>query len=173
MNSDHTPVDLYESARDDLLPEIIRQAEARLNEQGQVNRSVDQKAVQLTVLFGTLAAASLPVSAQALHDQSFALMAGALAAGVICFICAVISVIASIPTTFGVVGNDPGNWQEDLAEGKSKQRCLAESAQHYDVALKRNRVRMQSRRVLLIAALFLFCSAAPAALIASLVVGAR
>lgn len=161
------PVTLYESAEDEQLREIIRQAEIRLDEQGEVIRANEQKAVQLTGLFGTLAAAGFPVSAQAWQNHFDALAAGAFAGSLICFGCSVLTVAACFPERFGVMGNDPGNWLEDLLEKKTQKRSLAETADNYDKALKRNRARMSRRRFLLIAALILFCLAAPVGLVAA------
>lgn len=164
------PISLYESASDEQLHEIIRQAELRLNEQGQVNRSVDQKAVQLTVLFGTLAAAGFPASLQAWQNNFAAFGSGAFSASLLCFGCSLLSMVASFPGTFAVVGNDPSNWIEDLASNKSAKRSAAETAHHYDKGLKWNRARMATRRYLLSAALTLFCLAAPIGLLVASVI---
>lgn len=167
MSDENHPVGVYESASDEVLGEILRQAEARLCEQGDIVRSNEQKAVQLTGLFGTLAAAGFPISAQASIDHEAALAAGAFAGSSVCFACAVLAVAACFPERFGVVGNDPSNWLKDIEGKKSPKRSQAETAENYDQALKRNRLRMARRRLLLVSSLILFCFAAPLSLLAA------
>lgn len=168
MISPVDPVETYAAADEALLREIVRQAEARLNEQGEVTRSAEQKAVQITAVLGTLAAAGFPIAAQAWESNYHGLSVGAAVAGALCFVASLLAVAACFPEKFDVVGNDPANWLEDIAAKKPLTRTLAETAHNYDQALKRNRVRMVRRRFLLVAALILFCLAAPAALIGAL-----
>lgn len=168
MTSPADPVETYAAADEALLREIVRQAEARLDEQGEVSRSAEQKAVQITAVLGAMAAAGFPIAAQAWHSHYLGLSVGAAVASALCFVASILAVAACFPGKFGVVGNDPSNWLEDIAARKTLTQTLAETAHNYDQALKRNRIRMARRRFLLVAALILFCLAAPAALIGAL-----
>ncbi len=165
METQESTIGLFEGSDDRMLSEIVRQAELRLAEQGEVSRAGEQKAVQVTVLFGTLASLGFPIALQAWPAGLERLALAAGSASTLCFFAALVSVAACFPDKLGVAGNDPANWLEDLAQKKSLKRTMAETALHYDRAIKRNRIRMARRRFLLVASLVLFCFAAPAAIV--------
>ncbi|MFT3723098.1 MAG: hypothetical protein QM773_05875 [Hyphomonadaceae bacterium] len=153
----------YEKASEDLLSEIVRQAEARLAVQAQFALAADQRALSLTNLYGSMTAGLLTVAIGALSGGYRPIAFAAAGAGLFVFIATLLVVAAAKPSPFATVGNDPENWKEDIEAGRSLHQARADTAGIYNAALKKNRGRMKTQTRLINSALMMMLLAGPAA----------
>src|SRR5512146_3174634 len=127
----------YEKASDDLLTEIVRQAEARLAVQAQFALAADQRVLSLTNLYGSMTVALLAGAIAALSEGLRPIAFAAAGAGLVTFIATVL--VVARPSPFATVGNDPENWKDDIEAGRSLHQARADTAGIYNAALKKNR----------------------------------
>jgi hypothetical protein len=158
----------FEKAPEDLLSEIVRQAEARLAVQTQFALAADQRALSLTNLYGSMTVALLAGAIAALSEGFRPIAFAAAGAGTMTFIATVLVALATRPSAFATVGNDPANWLEDIAAGRSLHDARADTARVYDEALKKNRSRMKAQTRLINSALVMMLLAGPVAALAGM-----
>ena len=153
----------FEKASDDLLTEIVRQAEARLGVQTQFALAADQRALSLTNLYGSMTAALLAGAIAALQGKFVPIACAAAGAGVMIFVATILVALAARPASFSTVGNDPENWVEDIETGRSLHQARSDTARIYDAALKKNRQHMKKQTGLINMALIMMLLAGPVA----------
>ena len=153
----------YEKASDELLTEIVRQAEARLAVQAQFALAADQRVLSLTNLYGSMTVALLAGAIAALSEGLRPIAFAAAGAGLVTFIATVLVLVAARPSPFATVGNDPENWKDDIEAGRSLHQAKADTAGIYNAALKKNRSRMKTQTRLINSALVMMLAAGPVA----------
>lgn len=153
----------FEKASDDLLTEIVRQAEARLSVQTQFALAADQRALSLTNLYGSMTAALLAGAIAALAAGFRPIACAMAGAGLMIFLATVLVAIAARPSTFSTVGNDPQNWADDIETGRTLHQARADTARIYDEALRKNRKHMKKQTGLINSALVMMLLAGPVA----------
>jgi hypothetical protein len=158
----------FEKASEDLLAEIVRQAEARLAVQTQFALAADQRALSLTNLYGSMTVALIAGAIAAIAEGLRPIAMAAAGAGLMTFVATVLVALATRPSAFATVGNDPANWLEDIASGRSLHEARADTARIYENALKKNRARMKGQTRLINSALIMLLLAGPAAAVAGL-----
>jgi hypothetical protein len=154
----------FEKSPEDLLVEIVRQAEARLSVQAQFALAADQRALSLTNLYGSLSVALIAGAIAALAEGYQAIAYAAAGAGVMMVLATVMVAFATRPSPFATVGNDPSNWLDDITAGRTLHDARADTARIYEDALKKNRARMKRQTRLINSALVMMLLAGPAAL---------
>jgi hypothetical protein len=153
----------FEKAPDDVLTEIVRQAEARLAVQTQFALAADQRALSLTNLYGSMTVALMAGAIAAIAEGLRPIALAAAGAGLMTFLATVMVALSARPSPFATVGNDPANWLEDIASGRSLHEARADTARIYEEALKKNRTRMKGQTMLINSALIMMLLAGPAA----------
>lgn len=149
----------YASADPELLQEIVRQAEIRMQAQLQSALAADARAGLLSSLQAAASAALFVAAAQAeiagQAETAAYISASLLALG------ALFAAFALRPVDFGFVGNKPSNWIDDIIAKENKQIGLAGTAEHLDKYLRLNDQRM-SENAKLVSTSLLFLIGAPA-----------
>jgi hypothetical protein len=128
----------YADAPDDMLAEIIREAEARLAAQLTVAIVADQRAMTFA---GLMLAAAAALTGTALGAGSAAALAvPVVLAGLGLFVAAALAVIAARPVDWDYVGNEPSAWIVDISPPARLKPSTAAMADHYDGMIKGNEV---------------------------------
>lgn len=125
----------YATADENVLDEIIRQAEARLNAQLTAAVGADQRAMTFAGLLFAGAAALAAIAAQNItSDQS----------GILIFVCLGLSIsgalaaVSAAPSAWEYVGNVPSAWVGDIQSLKPLRESKSEMANYYDDMLATN-----------------------------------
>ena len=166
MSEQKTTTFALEEASPDILAEIMRQAELRLENQSELARAVDQRALTLAGIAGAFAAAT---TAKAFEDWITQPLLAQLSVGVgaSLLLSMLFAVLAARPANLYVTGNLPSSWIEDVKAKRSLATCLAETATLYDRYIRANDRRLRGRGVFLrISLWFLFLSPVAAGLVA-------
>jgi hypothetical protein len=119
----------YSAARDEVLAEIIREAEARLQAQLTAAVAADQRAMTFAGLMLAAAAAMIGAAIGASPNTPLTVPIFVTALGL--FASAVVAVIAARPIGWDFVGNTPKSWISDVAKSQSLQAALADMANFY------------------------------------------
>lgn len=150
----------YASADPELLQEIVRQAEIRMQAQLQSALAADARAGLLSSLQAAASAGLFVAAAQA--DIKGSAEAAAYISASLLALGALLAACALRPIDFGFVGNKPSNWIDDIIAQETKQTGLAGTAEHLDKYLRLNDQRMSTNARLVSGSLF-FLVGAPTA----------
>jgi len=133
----------------ELLREIVRQGEARLNAALNLATAADLRATTLCGIFGTsavtLAAAVLAYLASG-HTNSGLVLAGAIA-GIDCFIAAMLAGVSARPRDFYVAGGLPDelrNWSWTGTTWRTASELLDATTQRYALSIRNNKTILES-----------------------------
>jgi len=127
----------YLSASPELLAEIVREAEVRLQAQLTGAVAADQRAMTFTGLL--LAAAGALIGAALASAARGAELAGPIfvtAVGLV--LAAILAVISARPVDWDYSGNTPGGWVKHIADGHDLNQGLAAMADHYADMIEAN-----------------------------------
>lgn len=136
----------WSKANLDTLKEIIRSAEAYLDAQLRLATSADQRAATMASAFtlagtaivaGLITLVSSERAASNSHIYIPVYVGGGLAA-IMFLIGAVICVLSTMPADFWVMGNEPGNWHDDIVNGDKLECMLGDQANHYQHNIESN-----------------------------------
>lgn len=131
----------YASATDDVLDEIVRQAEARLDAQLTSAIAADQRAMTFAgLLFAGAAALGAFAPSSAANSDSIAL----LLVGIGLAIGGAFATASARPAAWEYVGNVPSGWLGDIQSGKSLKDSKAEMAAFYDEMIAVNETSIGS-----------------------------
>jgi hypothetical protein len=134
-------VDSLKSADGDLLNEILREAESRLEAQLTSALAADSRAMNFLGFVSAIAVASIGASLAAI-ESNIALAAIGLLVGVGMMIAAFSAFSAAKPIDFQMVGNYPSEWVGDITDGATLHDALAAQVAFYDEMLKANAAAM-------------------------------
>lgn len=154
-------VSAYQAAASDVLKEILRDAEARLEAQLTTTLGADQRAMTFSGLLIASAGAligvvlAVPNASAPYWLVAFVSAALLLAAG--------LAVYSAQPTRWEYVGNIPSHWLDDISSGRSLEACLAEMLEHYDTMILDNEAEIESAAIWMNRSMFVA--------VASLVIG--
>ncbi|MES0100903.1 hypothetical protein [Mesorhizobium sp. M0019] len=133
-----------QTAQEDSLKEILRQAEAHLDAQMLSAIAADQRAYT----FAGLASAAAVVLISGAYGLASAEPPNAPLAIVASTVAAVLigaswsAVHSGRSVDFGFSGSQPGNWEDDISIKKPWEASLAEQCEHYDELIVQNRTVM-------------------------------
>jgi hypothetical protein len=134
---------IYATAPDDMLAEIIREAEARLAAQLTAAIAADQRAMTFAGLMlaaaAALTGAALSASPQAVLTLPIIVSALGL------FLTSALAVASARPVAWDYVGNEPSCWLRDINPAAELKLSLAEMADHYDGMIKDNEAAIAAR----------------------------
>jgi hypothetical protein len=127
---------LYATAHPDIVEEINRQAEARLEAQLTVALAADQRAFIFAGFLVAIVAALLAVTTSNTvnHFETVVLL---LTSGGL-LLAAGLAAWSAQPSAWEMVGNVPSGWLDDIANRTSLAECRAEMATHYEGMIKAN-----------------------------------
>lgn len=127
------------SAKMDQLKHILPQAEKYLDAQLACGIAADQRGMAFA---GFLAAAVIALvggaGALLLNGLSVFLGYTALTVTIGLMVALALAVHSARPVGFEFAGNAPGQWADDIVEGKTEIMSLTEQAIHYDEMIHRN-----------------------------------
>lgn len=125
----------------DLLDEILREAESRLNAQLTTAIAADARAMTFLGFISAVAVAATGAGLAVFVDKpNLAILALFTAVGFI--IAAFFAFEAARPIEFNFIGNDPASWKKDVENGVSVHQAKAEQVAFYDEMIKANRKAM-------------------------------
>lgn len=119
----------YSAAPVEVLGEIIREAEARLQAQLTAAVAADQRAMTFAGLMLAAAAAMIGAVLGASPDATITVPIFATALGL--FGSSILAAIGARPVQWDFVGNSPRSWVSSVANGQSLQAGLADMADFY------------------------------------------
>jgi hypothetical protein len=124
----------FSKIKPDFRSEIIRGGELHLDGQLKVATSADLRASNLAGMFVAittgLLAAVVALANSANISSKVPLLFGAGAAALLFLVAAVVCLRAVMPVGFWLPGNEPANWDTDVAAGKELHDCLDALADH-------------------------------------------
>jgi hypothetical protein len=126
----------YAAAPAEVLGEIIREAEARLQAQLTAAVAADQRAMTFAGLLLAAAAAMIGAVLGASPNATITVPIFATALGL--FASAIFAVAAARPVYWDFVGNTPTSWVRSIADGQSLQGALADMADFYAEMIEEN-----------------------------------
>ena len=136
------------AANPDVLAEIVRQAEVRLQYSAQTALFRDQRNMTTGVAFGAFAAAGIgaAVTAIGLERPIWPLVVAGSVFGVFMFAAAMLALWQARPRSYYTPGNTPLMWLEDVQAGIDLQEGLADTAAVYQACIDFNEslARVQS-----------------------------
>jgi hypothetical protein len=140
----------YVAASPAKLAEILRLAEARLSAQLTLGVAADQRAMTMASFLAALDAGVIAVwtALKLAHSIPIALMVTGFA------ISALLAAWSAQPVHWCVVGNEPKNWIDDIAEGDTLHNGYAAMAEHYDSMIAKNDSAIADNARLMRAAFF-------------------
>lgn len=125
----------------DLLKEVLRSAESRLDAQLTTALAADSRAMNFLGFTAALAVASIGASLAILaSDEVLAAIGLIFGAGFV--VAAWFAYEAAKPIDFEMIGNYPSEWVSDIVGSVSLHDASAELAAHYDEMLKNNSAAM-------------------------------
>jgi hypothetical protein len=128
------------TAKQDVLSEIVRQAESFLTEQLKAGLAADQRAINTAVILAALLAAIVGGTATLVAvGKSFEWHLLGVGALVACLVFALVFAMrAARPTAFSYSGNNPANWVPDIRDGRSLHESMAGQAAIYAQGIRAN-----------------------------------
>lgn len=150
----------YESATEEMLAEIIREAESLLDEQLSAAIAADQRALTFAGLLVAAIGALIGAIASLGGKASWPMTAIATSLAV----AATFALWSARPTSWRWRGNDPHRWLPDIARKRNMHDCMAEMAAHYDSAAAANNLAMERAAMAMRASLLLTAVTLAAAL---------
>jgi CHASE3 domain sensor protein len=126
----------YSAASVEVLGEIVRQAEARLQAQLTAAVAADQRAMTFAGLMLAAAAAMIGAVLGASPEATITAPIFVTALGL--FASAIFAIIAARPVGWDFVGNSPRSWVSSVAEGQPLQAALADMADFYAEMIEEN-----------------------------------
>ena len=143
----------FERSSPEMLAEIIRQAEARLNAQLTTGVAADQRAMTFASLL--LATAIVLFAAALATTLPWLRLVILLSVGAGLTIAASMAIWSAQPSDWDYVGNVPSQWLTDVTEGKTLHVSMAETATWYDEMIAGNEVVIASAATIMRRAMFL------------------
>ena len=143
----------FEPSSPEMLAEIIRQAEARLNAQLTAGVAADQRAMTFASLL--LAAAAVLLGAALAATLSPPRLIMLVAVGIGFVIAAAMAIWTAQPSDWDYVGNAPSEWFCDIDTGKALHSAMAETAMWYDEMIAGNETVVASAAVVMRRAVWL------------------
>jgi hypothetical protein len=137
-----TLTETLKGAHPDLLQEILREAESRLNAQLTTAIAADMRAMTFLGFVSAVAVATVGAGLAA-YSNTPNLGVLSLFTGFGFVLAAFFAFEAARPIEFEMIGNDPGSWKRDILSGVKLHDALAEQISFYDDMLKKNRAAME------------------------------
>lgn len=138
-----TKVD-YSSLSIDVLQEIVRQAELRLQAQFQTTIAADNRAMGVAAALATISVVLMTAAVAALSIKGVGnqIASACSISSAVLLVGVVIAVVSARAIEFNFPGSYPSNWDEEVAHGASFKKALSDMANHYDEMLKENNNKM-------------------------------
>lgn len=121
----------WKKADPELVREVVREAELFIQRQVTLATSADQRAAMLGGIF-TAAATALIVGVIAVVTNGIAapgIVWGGVVAALLFVIAAGLCISTVLPVEFGLPGNEPQNWYEDIESERGLSELLGEEAE--------------------------------------------
>ncbi|PJK29957.1 hypothetical protein [Minwuia thermotolerans] len=135
----------YSAASAEILREIIRQAEIKLQAQLQAALAADSRALGVAAAMATIAAL-LMGGAAAVFQSATAPAAlawiGVWVAGILLF-AGTLAVVSARAIGFDFPGSEPSAWEDDIGNASTLKQSLGDMADHYDTMIADNARRMK------------------------------
>lgn len=132
----------YKSADGELLDEVIRQAEARLNAQLTCALGSDQRAINFASVLATLSV-GLFAAGVSIADKQVPLAIVAMIVSLIISGASGLIIWGSRPIRFHFIGNTPSSFISDINNNKSLNMVKSEVSLHYDDMINENHKLMK------------------------------
>lgn len=135
----------YSSAHDDLLKEIIRQAEIKLQAQLQAAIAADHRALGVAAAMATIVALIMGGTValfQAPGAPECLAWVGTVVS-VTLLVAVVLAVLSARSIGFYFPGSEPSAWEEDVREEHTLKQSLGDMASHYDQMIRNNAREMK------------------------------
>ncbi|KAA3499134.1 hypothetical protein DXM26_22825 [Agrobacterium tumefaciens] len=136
-----TLAEILKEADSDLLNEILREAESRLNAQLTTAIAADARAMTFLGFISAVAVATTGAGL-AVYGEKPTLGVLALLTAIGFIVAAFFAFEAARPIDFELIGNDPASWKKDIQQRVSVHQAKAEQLAFYDEMIKANRKAM-------------------------------
>lgn len=141
-------LDVLKNADEDMLDEILREAELRLSAQLTSAIAADTRAMTFLGFIAAVTVASVG-GGLAVLDTNWVLAVIAIFVGAGFGVSGFFAFEAARPIDFRFVGNDPASWRGDIEKRISLRHAKAEQVAFYDKMIKSNRAAMSESAELL------------------------
>ena len=131
----------YESAEENLLGEMIRQAEARLSAQLTCALASDQRSMSFASVLATLAVGLFAGGVSLAHDQK-AMAVVTITVSLIVALASALIVWGARPIPFCLLGNMPQSFIQDIKNNKPINEIKSEIIIHYNEMIEENEKNM-------------------------------
>jgi hypothetical protein len=132
----------WSKADPNVVSEIIRQSELRLQTQCQIATQADQRATVLAGIYAAAATGVIVAVATTPKSLTTSVEIGAGFAIILFLLGAFFCVLSIMPVTIRAPGTDPQLWYADVLSARTLVDALGEQAQNYDEMIRENRATM-------------------------------
>ena len=154
---DESQENIFLQADENILREIIREAESYLSAQLQSAIAADQRALSVAGVLGTVTIGLAGAGTALLIRVEPITVLGwlALVLSLLLVLSMFLALLAAMPASFEYGGNAPGQWAEDVKKHQPIKDSLAEMADHYDKMIAKNDRQMRLNNTKLALAVWL------------------
>jgi len=167
----------WSAADPELVKEIIREAEAYLQAQQALALSADQRSSVMASLFTATAVAIvaglMTLLSSERAESHIAIYYGGFFTLVLLVAAASLCIWSARPVGFGIVGNEPQSWYDDVRNPRDMTILLGEQAENYQAQITQNNARLVSNSIRFKWGAFIGIAAPIAGLLVWAVAGAK